>query len=128
MFVKISNPSVDAYDSNTNRYIGEARFDLTQEAERELLNWINGRTSIKPFTIVNSNFRPSTEYVPIIPNKTYHQKGIFRAVLTDDTGMQIPVEARVTFDWRSRSVDPNEFIRSAEYSNIKIEDTNEVIY
>jgi len=129
MFVKITNPTINAYDNETGQYLGEARFRLTQEAEEKLLNWINYGTPITSLVIVNSDFTPSPVYVPIIPNQTYRQKGVFRAILTNgQTGVQVPVEAILTFDWRSRSVDPETFIRSAEYSNIKLESMREVGY
>lgn len=127
MYTKITNPSVDVYDGKTNQFLGEARFELTSEAEQELLNWINNRVPFRSLIMLNSDFQPSENYVPIVPNKTYHQKGIFRALLTEgDTGKKIPVEIRGTYDWRARSVEPGTFLSSVEYSNVKIDEIEKI--
>ena len=83
MFTQITNPSVMAYDAATGKFWGEARFDLTEEAERSLLNRINYGVPLGPLVMLNSDFEPSSDYIPIIPNRTYHQNGIFYALLTD---------------------------------------------
>ena len=68
MYTKITNPSVVAYDAATNTFLGEARFDLSPAAEEALLAWINYGSPIESFVVLNSDFEPSDEYVPIIPN------------------------------------------------------------
>lgn len=129
MYTQIINPSVTAYDAATGKFLGEAQFELTEEAEKALLAWVNYRVPIPPFVVLNSDFEPSDEYIPIIPNQTYHQKGIFRGLFTQsDTGMRVPIEMRGTYDWRARSVEAGNFVRSAEYSNIKMDPSQEIIY
>lgn len=129
MYTKITSPSVVAYDAATNTFLGEARFDLSPAAEEALLAWINYGSPIESFVVLNSDFEPSDEYVPIIPNQTYHQKGIFRALLTqEDTGVRVPVELRGSYDWRARSVEGGDFVRSAEYSNIKMDQLQKITY
>lgn len=122
MYSEISNTRVDAYDFDTGEYIGEARFIPTPKAEMDLLNWLNYGILPKSMVMVNSDFRPSEYYKPIKPNKTYHQRGIFRALVKEkDTGVWEPIELRVTYDWRSRSPEPGNFISSVEFLNFKID-------
>lgn len=121
IYSQITNPSVAAYDAATGEFLGEARFKLTPEAEKALLDWANYRAPIPQFVVLDSDFEPSDKYTPIVPNKTYHQNGIFRALLTQaDTGRKIPIEMRGTYDWRARSVEAGNFVRSADYSNVKL--------
>jgi len=128
-YSQITNPSVTAYDAATGAFLGEARFTLTQQAERALLDWANFRMPIPSFVVVDTVFVPSDQYVPIIPNKIYHQEGIFRALFTrTDTGQKVPIEMRGTYDWRSRSVDLGNNIESAEFSNIKMNPFQETVY
>lgn len=129
MYNQIINPSVTAYDAATGAFLGEARFTLTPEAEKVLLDWANYRIPIPSFIVVDSVFVPSGQYVPIIPNKTYHQEGIFRALFTRaDTGQKVPIEMRGTYDWRARSVNPGNNIESAEFSNIRMNPLQETVY
>lgn len=129
MYNRIIDPIVDAFDFETGKFLGEARFELTPEAEKALLDWVNYRMPIKSFVVINSNFQPSDIYVPIIPNQTYHQKGIFRALFVQgDTGISVPIEMRGTYDWRARSVEAGTFIRSAEYSDIIMDPSQEISY
>lgn len=129
MFTQISNPSVMAYDAATGKFWGEARFDLTTEAENALLDYINYGVPLGPLVMLNSDFRPSSDYVPIIPNKTYHQNGIFRALLTDGNSRErVPVEMRVTYDWRARSVEPGNYLSSVEFNNMEIHNIQPVSF
>ena len=129
MYSKITNPSVDAYDATTGKFLGEARFTLTPEAEKALLNWANYRVPPPPFVVINSTFEPGNNYVPIVPNRTYHQKGILRALFTQaETGLKVPIQMRGTYDWRARSVDAGTYITSAEYSNIQLDPLQETSY
>ncbi len=129
LYSQITNPSVIAYDAATGDFLGEARFTLTQQAEKALLDWVNYRVPIPSFVVVDSTFVPSDKYVPIIPNRTYHQEGIFRALFTrTDTGQKVPIEMRGTYDWRTRSVDPGTDVESAEFSNIKMNPFQETVY
>ena len=122
MFTQIINPSVDAYDFDTGKFIGEARFVPTEEAEKSLLDWINYGIPPKSLVMLESNFEPSENYVPIISNKTYHQRGIFRALIKErDSGQWIPIESHITYDWRSRSREPGNFISSVEFYNVKVD-------
>lgn len=122
MFTRILNLSIDAYDFNTGKFIGEARFAPTQAAEGALLNWINYGVSPPSLVMLESSFQPSENYIPIVPNETYHQKGVFKALLKEgDSGEWFPIEAHVTYDWRSRSPEPGNFISSVEFSNIKVD-------
>jgi len=129
MFTQIINPSVDAYDFYTGEFIGEARFTPTEAAEKSLLDWINYGSPPKLLVMLESSFNPSENYVPIIPNKTYHQKGIFRALLNDrDSGQWIPIEAHITYDWRSRSSEHGNYISSVEFDNVKIDGMVKISY
>lgn len=129
MYSRIINPTVDAFDFDTGEFLGEARFELTPEAEKTLLDWVNYRVPIQSFNVINSDFEPSDAYVPIIPNRTYHQQGIFRGLLVQsDTGRSVPVEMRGSYDWKARSVEAGTFIRSAEYSNVLMDPSQEITF
>lgn len=129
MYTQIIDPIVDAYDYDTGKFIGEARFELTPEAEKSLLNWVNYRIPVKPFIVLNSDFEPSDAFIPIIPNQTASQKGIFHALFRQgDTGTLVPIEMRGSYDWTARSVEPGTFIRSAEYSNIQMDPSQKITY
>lgn len=129
LYNQITNPSVMAYDAATGAFLGEARFTLTAEAEKALLDWANYRIPIPSFIVVDSVWVPSDQYMPIIPNKTYHQEGIFRALFKrSDTGQMVPIEMRGTYDWRARSVETGNYIESADYSNIKMNPLQETVY
>ncbi len=122
MYTQIINPSVAAYSAETDKFLGDARFKLTLSVEQALLDWMNYGISPKSLIMVQSSFAPSENYVPITPNTIYHQRGIFRAMMKDnDTGKWVPVEAQITYDWRSRTPEPGNFISSVEFSNIKAE-------
>lgn len=127
MFTQILNPSVDAYDNITGKFIGEERFVPTRESERAILDWINYGTPFYSLVMLDSDFQPSENYIPIEPNETYHQHGIFRALLkAEDTGEWIPIEARITYDWRSRSAEPGNFLSSVEFNNVRVESVRRV--
>lgn len=129
MYSRIINPSVDVFDSETGEFLGQARFELPPDAEKALLNWVNYRVPIQSFNVINSDFEPSDAYVPIIPNRIYHQQGIFRGLFVqEDTGHSVPVEIRGSYDWRARSVEAGTFIRSAEYSNVTMDPSQEITY
>lgn len=129
MYTQIINTSVDSFDFNTGKFIGEARFTPTPKAEEDLLNWLNYGIPLNSLIMVNSDWRPSENYVPIIPNETYHQRGIFRALVKEkDSGVWRPIEARITYDWRSRSPEPGNRISSVEFNNITIDRARGIEY
>ncbi|MEA4993331.1 hypothetical protein SDC9_90378 [bioreactor metagenome] len=129
VFTQLINPSVDAYNYETGVFLGEARFTPTLEAEKALLDWMNYGIKPKSLLMLESNFEPSEQYTPITPNQTYHQKGIFRALVKDgSSGRWFPVEARITYDWRTRSVEPGLHFNSVEFDNIQILELIESVY
>ncbi len=129
VFTQLINPSVDAYNTETGVFLGEARFTPTLEAEEALLNWINYGVKPKSLLMLESNFQPSEQYTPITPNQTYRQNGIFRALVKDgSSGRWFPIEARIAYDWRTRSVEPGLHFNSVEFDNIELIDFVESIY
>lgn len=122
MYTQTRDTSVEAYDFETNAFIGKARFSPTISAQNSLLNWFNYGVIPKMLTMVSSNFQPSENYVPIIPNETYHQRGILRTMVKDaNINKWIRLEVPISYDWKSRSPEPGYFISSVEFSNIKQE-------
>lgn len=122
MYTQTRDTSVDAYDFETNAFIGKATFSPTISAENSLLNWMNHGITPNTLTMVRSNFQPSENYVTITPNETYHQRGIFRMMIKDgNIDKWIQVEVPITYDWKSRSPEPGNYINSVEFSNIKQE-------
>ena len=72
--------------------------------------------------MLESNFVPSENYVQIVPNQTYQQRGIFRALLKDgNTGEWVPIEIYITYDWKTRSTESGAFNRSVELDNMRID-------
>lgn len=128
-YSQIINPTVTTYDAVTGAFLGKASFTLTPSAEKVLLDWANYRAPIPSFTVVNWAFAPSDVYVPIIPSKTYHHKGVFGALLTEThTRQKVPLEMRGTYDWRARSMALGNNIQSAEFSNIRMDPLQETLY
>jgi len=122
MYIHLKNPTVDAYNLQTGKFIGEARFTPTEESEKALLDWINYGIPLSSLIMLDSNFAPSENYVPIVPTQTYHQRGIFRALLEDSsTGEWVPVEVQITYDWRTRSTESGNYFSSVEFDKIKID-------
>lgn len=129
MYTQIAETSVDAYDFETGAFIGKAIFTPTPSAEKSLLNWFNYGILPKSLVMKQSIFQPSKNYVPIIPNQTYHQRGIFRAIIKEEfTRKWVPFEVPITYDWKSRSPEPGNNIFSVEFSNIKQEGDIDVMY
>lgn len=121
MYSEIKNTSLSAFDVNTGKFIGEARFTPTKEAKKALLDWINYGISPQHLLMENSQFEPSENYVPLIPNQTYPQRGIFSALLKrKDNNEWMPVEIFITYNWKLQAVEPGNFIRSIELDHVKI--------
>lgn len=122
MYTQLRNPCLDAYDVQTGKFIGEARFRPTKEAEKSILDWINYGIQPKSLIMLDSDFQPAEQCQPITPHKIYHQKGIFKALLKEKgTNEWVPIKVYVTYDWRSRTTEQGNFIRSVEFENVKID-------
>lgn len=129
MYTQTRDASVDAYDFETNEFIGKATFTPTISGKNFLLNWVNYGIPPKVLTMVSSNFQPSENYVPITPNQTYHQRGIFRMMIKDaNINKWIQLEVPITYDWKSRSPEAGNYINSVEFSNIKQEGPIDFMY
>ena len=122
MYTQIKNTSVAAYDIETDKFLGVAHFTLTMSVEQALLDWMNYGIVPRTLVMVESSFQPSENYVPIVPNETYRQRGIVKASVKDDnTGKWEPVTAHITYNWRTRSREPGNVFSSIEFSNIRTE-------
>lgn len=129
MYTQIKDTLVEAYDFDTGKFIGEAKFTPTISAENSLLDWFNYGTLPKSLPMIKSNFQPSENYVPIIPNETYHQKGMFKAKIKDGyTDKWVSVEVPISYDWKSRSPEAGNYINSVEFINIKQNGPIEITY
>ena len=129
MFTQLINPTVDAYNLETGKFIGEARFTPTEKSEKALLDWINFGIPTNSLVMQESYFIPTENYFPITPNVTYHRRGIFRALLKEgNSGEWVPIEARITYDWRTRSVEPGNYFSSVEFDKMLIDRVERVEY
>ena len=129
MYTQIKDTSVTVYDAATGGIWGEANFTPTVGSEQALLDWFNYGILPKTLPMVKSRFQPSEIYVPIIPNETYHQIGLFKAMLKDgDTGKWVSIKVPISYDWKSRSPEAGNYINSVEFSNIMQENPIEFTY
>jgi len=131
MYTKISNPSIEIYNGETNERIGTATFSLTTQAEKELLRLLNYGIPPASLPVLDLNLsQPEKSYVPPEPFHAYERRGTIYATVTDAyTGRLQPVEIQMTYDARARGNLTGDLYHfdSAEFNNIKIESVK-VIY
>lgn len=131
MYTGIINPSIDIYDAETNEFLGEARFELSSEAERKLLDLVNDRKPFTSLVVLDLQFQPAGGYVPLDPYKMYRFKGLFRALFTKSgTGVSVPIEMRGAFNMRLRSIGSGQrqYLNSVDFSNIEVDSIQEIFY
>ena len=125
MYTKISDPSMEIYNGETNEFIGVAEFDLSTNAEYDLLNLVNYGKLPESLLIFNlSLHQPDKSYVPPTPYVEHLRKGTIIALFTDSfAGKQIPIEIKINYIARANSVyfgDYNSY-PSVIYTNIVVE-------
>jgi hypothetical protein len=132
MFEKIINPSLSVYDGETNKFIGEARFDLLPETENKILQMVNYHKIPHSVILMNLDFvEASGDYVPPVIGKALKQEGIIRAVFIDTANFdQLPIEIRFKYNAKARGYRKNNpyLFDSFELSNIELESIQPIIY
>jgi hypothetical protein len=132
MFDKIINPSLSVYDGETNVFIGEARFDLTIEAEEKLLQLVNYNKTPSSLFLLNLDFvQPSDNYIPPPIGGMKKSNGILRAVLIEtNTRDQLPIEIRFNYDAIARGYRVNNpyLFDSFEFSNMHVQSISQITY
>jgi hypothetical protein len=122
---------MDVYDVETGKLVGNARFKLSPESEKALLDLVNNGKPPKSLLLINEEvFNTPEDYLPPTGSIPVRREGIFRAWFRQDDGNTVPIEIRLIFDALVRgSRMPNKyFFDSTQYSNIKIESINQFGY
>ena len=131
MFDQIANLTIDTFNGLSGQFVGQARFELTQESEKALLNLVNYNIKPQTMTILNLDFyQPSENYSPPRIYDTLRRAGIVRAIFVDSVnGFQVPYEIRLSYLARARSEGINPyFFSSVEWNNIIIDSVQRVAY
>lgn len=120
---KIVDTSSDLFDAETGNYIGMAQFDLTSEAENDLLNFINYNIVPKSIILLNVNMKsPAASYVAPIPFALNKRIAVLRGAARDkDSALYTPFEIRLKYDTVARGYSKNNAYHadSVELSNIQ---------
>lgn len=131
MYTRITNSSVAIYDGVTNKFIGEARFDLSPEAEKALLGLVNYGKTPEALLITNLElYQPSPDYIPPTPYQSYKREGVFRGSFTEESSKElVPIEIRFKYNARARGNSTGNlyFFESANFDHIEIESINEIL-
>lgn len=113
MYTKLSNPRVVVFDGKTDKLIGTATFKLSDESEKALLNLLNYNEQPSSLTLLDVDLhKPSPNYSPPTPSKSYARKGIIKAnaLFTHANSKSlVPVEIQLKY---------NLLVREDETSNV----------
>lgn len=131
MYTKVINPNISIFNRNTNKFIGTASFNLTPEAEKDLLQLVNYNITPKSLLLLNLNFYQQSTYFhpPNLVRPVNHQ-GILRATFLNESGERIPIEIRLRYDAIARGniSGLKNFFDSVEYYNIAVDSIQEITY
>lgn len=131
MFTQVSIPTIDIFNGETNEFVGEARFNLTQETGDALLQMVNYARVPNSLILLDLDFyRPSANYLPPNMDTPLRRNGIIRALFTEgESGQRVPLEIRFKFRARARSAAQNPyFFDSVEYTDLHLDSVREVTY
>lgn len=131
MYTDIINPTIAIYNGYTNEFIGEAMFNLTPQAEKDLLQLVNYNNIPKSLLLLNLNFyQQSTYFDPPTLDQPANRKGIMRGIFVNTAGEQVPIEIRLRYDAIAKGnlSGNSSFFESVEYSNINLDSIEEIIY
>ncbi|MGE4213693.1 MAG: hypothetical protein AB7E42_02825 [Anaerotignaceae bacterium] len=131
MYIRIIDPNISIFNGDTNEFIGSARFNLTPESEKDLLQLVNYNITPKSLLLLNLIFyQQSTYFDPPTLDQPTNRKGILRAILLNDSGEQVPIEIRLRYDAIARGnlTGIRTFFESAEYNNIAVDSIERISY
>lgn len=129
IFNQVIAPAIYVYDIQTNQFLGRAKFDLTTEGEKMLLDLINNGAPVTSIPVVNLSFEPASGYIPPAEIETPIRNGVFRALFAmDKVGKTVPIEIQGTFSTKMRSngFDTSLYASSAEFKDVQINSIHEV--
>lgn len=124
MFTQISNPTALIYDPKTEELLGKATFQLTNETEKSILDFVNHGVPIPVLTMLDIKFDPTPAYVPPKAMHTYPRKGVFKAYFKMcKSYMSLPIELDGTFitQMRSSAFGTQGFVSSADFKDIHVD-------
>lgn len=130
MYDQIANASASLFDGDTDHFLGKARFSLSDDSQKVLLNLLNYGKIPEKLVVSDANlYDPAGDYVPPEPYEAYRRSSVLNAVVRDKySGEQVPVEIRLKYDSRVRShasKNPHYF-DCVGLDNIEVEDVREV--
>lgn len=131
MFNQIENRTIDTFNGINGLFVGDARFDLTPESEKALLNLVNYNIKPKTLTLLNLDFyQPSENYSPPNIYDPIQRTGIIRAIFVDSVnGFQVPYEIRIRYLARAREAGNNPyFFASVDWTDIVVDSVQRVTY
>jgi len=132
MYDRITNTSIDVFDSGTGNYMGKARFELSPDSEATLLDLLNyGKTPQELVLTDVTLYEPAKSYVPPKPYEAYQRKSIINAVARDKySGEQVPVELRLKYNSRVRAHLTGNlyYFECIDFENIEVVDVQQVRY
>ncbi len=124
MFTQISNPTALIYDPKTGELLGKATFQLTNETEKNILDFVNNGAPIPALTMLDIKFDPTPAYVPPKALQSYPRKGVFKALFKMcGSYMSLPIELDGTFttQMRSGAFGTQDFVSSADFKDIHVD-------
>jgi len=128
MYTEINNTGAEVYDGPTNKYLGKATFQLSQQAEEALLSLLNNGKPLGPMIISNIDyFLAADDYIPTVPGRAYRRYGILTATVKTDDGVKRPMEVRAAYDFKPREGNKENpsHVNCAEMSNFYFQTVKE---
>lgn len=129
LFTNITNPTIDVYNIETGKLVGNAKFELPPESEAALLQLVNYGKQPKSLLLINEEFFNTPEdYVPPSGSVPEKPKGAFRGYFRQSDGSISHIEIWLTYDVlvRGTRLKDKYFFDSAQYNNIHIMSINEL--
>lgn len=123
MYVRIANPNIAIYNGLTNNFIADGRFQFSPESEQAILDLVNYNKVPEKLLLLNLFFyQQSAFFDPPTPDSLAKRKGIIRAIFTNESGEQVPMEIRLEYDAiaRGNTLGSRYFFDSVEYDNIRV--------
>lgn len=130
MYSKITNPTVDIYDPDTDQFVVAAALGLPRSQEQKLLNYLNYGVNFSNLFFLNAEITSAQEgYVPPTIEHPRRRVGVLHFLARDDTGIYKPIDIRMLLTAQARYIDPNDPNRlgSVEYTDIVLKTVSRLI-
>jgi len=131
VYDRITDTTINVFDSNTGSHMGKARFELSPDSEAMLLNLLNyGKIPHQLVLMDVTLYEPAPSYVPPRPYEINHRNSVMSAVARDRySGEQVPVEVHLNYNSRVRSqiTENAYYFECVGVENIQVVDIRQVI-